>query len=245
MAPTEHTTNSGMIILPSNSGHLLFTTGICDRRSDNSPAESSLPMFFANCFGTLHGKSHLQEIDMLSTSNGVPVDVRKIFTVNADQFINDYHMDLRLSVGRERIPERIVHAKGTGAEGYFEVTHDVSMFTSADVFNGIGNKTRTRVRFSTSIPDRGGTDLLRDFKGLSAKLYTREGNLDFLYPIKFSPLVHAFKRNPVTPLYDFTQIWDFITLRPETFHTFLWLESDYGVPNGYRKMEAFPIHTYE
>lgn len=192
---------------------------------------------------------------MMTTSNGVPVDLRKTFTINADQFINDYHMDLHLSIDRERILERVVHAKGTGAEGFFEVTHDISMFTSADVFNGIGNKTRTRVRFSTSFADRGGTDLMREFKGLSAKLYTREGNLDFIClqtpvyfykdPINFSPLVHAFKRNPVTHLFDLTQVWDFLTLKPETFHAFLWVQSDYGVPNGYRKMDAFPIHTYE
>lgn len=199
--------------------------------------------------------NNFQEIDLLTTSNGEPVDIRKTLTINADQFTNQFLVDLQVSQDAERIPERVVHAKGTGGEAYLEVTHDVSKYTSADVFNGIGKKTPAIVRFSTSIPSQGGTDLMREFKALSTKLYTREGNLDFLClqtpvyfykdPIHFTPLVHAFKRNPVTHLHDSTQVWDFVTLRPETLHTFLWLESDYGVPNGYRKMDAFPIHTYE
>lgn len=156
----------------------------------------------------------------------------------------------------ERIPERVVHAKGTGALGYLIVTNDVSKYTSADLFNGIGKKTPLVARFSTGGESLGGSDLARELKGLSIKFYTKEGNLDLLClqipvyfyrdPTLFSPFVHAFKRNPRTNFrQDPSMFWDLVTLRPELVHSFFWVQSDYGVPNGYRKMDAFPIHTYE
>lgn len=149
----------------------------------------------------------------------------------------------------------MVHAKGGGAFGYFEVTHDVSKYIKADVFNNVGKVTPVVVRFSTAVQNQGGNDLAREMKGLAVKFYTKEGNLDLLcinFPVffyrdalDFPNFVHAFKRNPKTNLYDFTMRWDFVTKRPDTIHAILWLLSDYGIPNGYRKMDAFPIHTYE
>lgn len=155
----------------------------------------------------------------------------------------------------ERIPERIVHAKGGGAYGFFEVTNDVTKYTNADVFSKIGKKTQVVVRFSSVVQSIGGNDASREMKGLAAKFYTKDGNLDFVAihfpvyfyrdPINFIPFAHCFKRNPKTNLIDFNSRWDFITKKPNTIHGILWLLSDYGLPDGYRKIDAFPIHTYE
>lgn len=195
-----------------------------------------------------------QKPQLLTTSNGEPVEIRDIMQINSDQFSNQYNLDLQASFDGENIPERVVHAKGSGAIGYLEITNDVSEYTSANLFQ-IGKKTPLVARFSTAHQSRGGSDVARDLKGAAFKFYTEEGNLDLLClqtpvylhkdPMNFPLLVHAFKRNPKTFVQDQTAIWDFITLRPDAIHTFLWINSDYGSPNGYRKMDAFPIHAYE
>lgn len=192
---------------------------------------------------------------MLTTSAGEPVEIRDSNTINSDLFANQYNTDVSTHLDGERIPERVVHAKGVGAFGYFEVTNDVSKYTSADVFNGIGKKTPVVTRFSISLQSSGGTDLGHDNRGLAVKFYTNEGNLDLLAlqipvysyrdPLDFINFIHAFRRNPRTNIYDLTQSWDFITLRPAAFNAILWLQSDYGSPDGYRKMDAFPIQTFE
>ncbi|XP_050348919.1 catalase-like [Nymphalis io] len=194
-------------------------------------------------------------IGILTTSSGKLVEIRESISLNSDAFSNQYHIDLVTHTNNERIPERIVHAKGGGAFGYFEVTHDVSKYIKADLFNGIGKITPVVARFSSVAQNIGGNDLAREMKGFSIKFYTQEGNLDLLCinfpvyfyrdPVDFGTFTHAFKRNPKTNLFDFTMRWDFITKRPDSIHGFLWLLSDYGIPNGYRKMDAFPIHTYE
>ncbi|CAH0720162.1 unnamed protein product, partial [Brenthis ino] len=194
-------------------------------------------------------------IGILTTSAGRPVEIRESITLNSDGFSNPYHIDLLTHADAERTPERIVHAKGTAAIGYFIVTHDVSKYTKADVFNGIGKKTPVVGRFSTIAQNKGGTDLERATKALAAKFFTSEGNLDLLMinlpiflhkdPLVFTHAAHAIKRNPKTNLYDLTTRWDFVTRVADTFHTFMWLFSDFGIPNGYRKMDIFPIHTYE
>lgn len=186
---------------------------------------------------------------------GDPIDIRDTITVNTDIFNNKHHFVFTSHINRENIPERIVHTKGYGAFGYFEVTNDVSKYTTADLFNGIGKKTPVFGRFSTVIQNIGGSDLARETKGLAIKFYTKQGNLDliclylpiFLYkdPIEFGQFVHAFKRNPQTRTFDNNMRWDFLTLRPGFLHTLLWLNSDLGIPDGYRKMNIFPIHTYE
>ncbi|CAH2084942.1 unnamed protein product [Euphydryas editha] len=198
---------------------------------------------------------HPKPIGILTTSSGKLVEIRESVTLNSDLFSNQYHIDLITHADAERIPERIVHAKGGGAFGYFEVTHDVSKYIKADVFNDVGKVTPVVVRFSTVAQNLGGNDLAREMKGLAVKFYTKEGNLDLLCvnfpvyffrdPLDFPSFAHAFKRNPKTNLYDFTMRWDFVTKRPDSVHGILWLLSDYGIPNGYRKMDAFPIHTYE
>lgn len=192
---------------------------------------------------------------MWTKTTGDPIDIRDTLSLNSDIFNNKNHFRASSHLNRERIPERIVHAKGYSAFGYFEVTHDVSKYTTADLFNGIGKRTPLVGRFSTAIQNVGGSDLTRETKGLSIKFYTRQGNLDllclslpiFLYrdPLDFLHFAHALKRNPRTESLDNTMRWDFIHLRPEFLHTILWLLSDFGLPDGYRKMHIFPIHVYE
>ncbi|KAL0830391.1 hypothetical protein ABMA28_002572 [Loxostege sticticalis] len=198
---------------------------------------------------------HPRPIGVLTTIAGAPVDIRQTVTLNTDIFSNMYHLDTTSHTDSERIPERVVHAKGNGAYGYFEVTHDVSKYTSADVFNGIGKKTPFFGRFSTAIQNKGGNELAREIKGLAIKLYTKEGNLDLLNlhlpvyfyrdPVDFGHFVRSFRRNPKTNIFDFTMTWDFITQKPDFLHAMLWQMSDYGIPYGYRRMDIFPIHTYE
>ncbi|XP_013173129.1 PREDICTED: catalase-like [Papilio xuthus] len=200
-------------------------------------------------------KYHPKPIGLMTTSFGRPVEIRDTNALNTDLFSNSYLTDSSIHTNDERIPERIVHAKGTAALGYFEVTNDVSKYTKADVFNGIGKKTPIIGRFSTAVQYKGGNDLARETKALAVKFYTKEGNLDFLClnqpiyfykdPILFSHLGHALKKNPKTFLFDHTAEIDLISLRPELLPAYLWSFSDYGIPNGYRKMDVFPIHTYE
>ncbi|XP_050348923.1 catalase-like [Nymphalis io] len=200
-------------------------------------------------------QQHPIPIGLLTTSSGKPVEIRETISLNSDAFSNQYHIDLLTHANAERIPERVVHAKGTAAFGYFEVTNDVSQYIKSDMFNGIGKITPTVVRFSTVMQNLGGSDLARETKGMAVKFYTQEGNLDFVAlnfpvffikdPVKFPFFFHALKRNPKTNLFDFSMRWDFFTKNPESIHALLWLFSDYCVPNGYTKMDAFLIHTYE
>ncbi|XP_026757804.1 catalase-like [Galleria mellonella] len=199
---------------------------------------------------------HPEPVGILTTTAGRPVDIRETITLNNDGLTsNEYLLDHMLHFDAERIPERVVHAKGAGAFGYFEVTHDVSQYTKADVFNVIGKRTPVAVRFSTALASKGGNDLSRELKGFTVKFYTNEGNLDLLGlnipvyfyadPILFSAFIHAFKKNPRTDLFDSTARWDFMVLKPSVLHALFWIFSDYGIPNGYRKMDGFPIHVYE
>lgn len=193
-------------------------------------------------------------IGYTSLSSGMAFDIRDVVGINTNIMSNNAHFDQMAGVDAERTPERVVHAKGSGAFGYFEVTHDVSKYTFADVFNGIGKRTPIVARFSQSVQNIGGNDLTREMKGLSVKFYSKEGNLDLLginYPVyfykdpmDFSMFVHALKRNPRTNLIDNSARIDFITLRPSVLHGLFWMLSDYGIPESYRRMEAFMIHAY-
>lgn len=195
-----------------------------------------------------------QKPSLLTSSAGVPIEIRDWTGLNSDFFDNEFFLDSTLTLDAERIPERVVHAKGTGVFGYFEVTNDVSKYTKADVFNGIGKRTPVVTRFSTVAQNLGGTDTIREMKAFAAKFYTKEGNLDliginfpvYFYkdPIDFTPFVRCFRRNPSSHLFDQNSRWDFITKKPSTMHGILWLFSDYGLPDGYRKMDNFPVHTF-
>ncbi|XP_045769785.1 catalase-like [Maniola jurtina] len=200
------------------------------------------------------GKTHPKPIGIMTTSSGKLIEIRESTAFNSDLFSNQYSIDSITHDDAETIPERLVHAKGSLAFGYFEVTHDVSNYTKADVLNGIGKKTPVSVRVSSALQNLGGNDVAREPKGFAVKFYTKEGNWDlvtlttpvFIHrdPNIFTTLLHSFKRNPKTNLYDFTMRWDFITKIPASLTGVLYILSDYGIPNGYRKMDTFAIHTF-
>ena len=155
---------------------------------------------------------------------------------------------------REVIPERRMHAKGSGAFGTFTVTHDISQYTKAKIFNRVGKKTDLFVRFSTVAGERGAADAERDIRGFAMKFYTEEGNWDlagnntpvfFLRdPLKFPDLNHAVKRDPRTNLRSARNNWDFWTLLPEALHQVTVVMSDRGIPASYRHMHGFGSHTF-
>jgi catalase len=155
---------------------------------------------------------------------------------------------------RERIPERVVHAKGTGAFGTFTVTNDISQYTKAKLFNKIGKQTKMFVRFSQVGGDKGSADTERDPRGFAMKFYTEDGNWDLVGnntpvffikdPKKFSDFIHTQKRDPRTNCKNPTMMWDFFSLNPESLHQVLILMSDRGTPYGHRHMNGFGSHTF-
>ncbi|XP_018115748.1 catalase [Xenopus laevis] len=156
---------------------------------------------------------------------------------------------------RERIPERVVHAKGAGAFGYFEVTHDITKYCRAKVFEKVGKRTDVAVRFSTVAGEAGSADTIRDPRGFAVKFYTEEGIWDLVGnstpiffirdPILFPSFIHSQKRNPQTHLKDPDTVWDFWSLRPETLHQVTFLFSDRGIPDGHRHMNGYGSHTFK
>ncbi len=158
----------------------------------------------------------------------------------------------------ERIPERIVHARGSGAHGYFEVTNPVPQFTKAGFLQTMGLRTPVCARISTVAGSRGSTDLARDVRGFSIKFYTEEGNYDLVgnnMPVffiqdasKFPDLVHAVKPEPHNEMPQAASahdtFWDFISLMPESMHMIMWIMSDRAIPRSLRMMEGFGVHTF-
>jgi catalase len=156
---------------------------------------------------------------------------------------------------RERIPERVVHAKGSGAHGYFVCTNaDMAKYTSAALFSAAGKRTPTFLRFSTVGGEKGSADTERDPRGFALKFYTEEGNWDMVGnntpvffirdPLKFGDFIHTQKRDPETNLKSPTMMWDFWSLSPESLHQVTILFSDRGTPDGYRHMDGFSSHTF-
>ena len=155
---------------------------------------------------------------------------------------------------RERIPERVVHAKGTGAFGTFTVTHDISQFTKAKIFSEVGKQTKMFARFSTVGGEKGSADTERDPRGFALKFYTEDGNWDLVGnntpvffvkdPKKFSHFIHTQKRDPKTNCKSPTMMWDFWSLNPESLHQVMILMSDRGTPLSYRNMHGFGSHTF-
>lgn len=155
---------------------------------------------------------------------------------------------------REVIPERRMHAKGSGAYGTFTVTHDITRYTKASIFSAIGKKTDLFVRFSTVAGERGAADAERDIRGFAIKFYTDEGNWDLVGnntpvfflrdPLKFPDLNHAVKRDPRTNMRSARNNWDFWTSLPEALHQVTIVMSDRGIPYSYRHMHGFGSHTF-
>jgi catalase len=155
---------------------------------------------------------------------------------------------------RERVPERVVHAKGSGAHGFFEVTHDVTQWTSARFLSEVGKQTPMFARFSAVAGELGSTDTVRDPRGFALKFYTEDGNYDLVgnnTPVffirdasKFSDFIHSQKRLPDTGLRSNEMQWDFWTLMPESAHEVTILFSDRGIPRTLRHMHGYGSHTY-
>lgn len=155
---------------------------------------------------------------------------------------------------RERIPERVVHAKGSAAYGTFTVTHDITKYTKAKIFSQIGKKTDMILRFSTVGGERGSADTERDPRGFAMKFYTEDGNWDLVgnnTPVffikdakKFGDFIHTQKRDPQTNMKSPTMMWDFWSLNPESLHQVMILMSDRGTPHGFRHMHGFGSHTF-
>jgi catalase len=194
----------------------------------------------------------------LTTASGIPVaDNQNSITAGprGPVLLQDFHLIEKLQhFNRERIPERVVHAKGSGAFGTFTVTHDISKYTKARLFNGVGKQTETFLRFSTVGGEKGSADTERDPRGFALRFYTEDGNWDlvgnntptfFLKDgIKFPDFIHTQKRDPQTNLKSAQMMWDFWSRAPESLHQVTILFSDRGTPDGYRHMDGFGSHTY-
>jgi len=174
---------------------------------------------------------------------------------NGPILLQDHYVIQKMAqFNRERVPERVVHAKGSGAHGFFEVTEDVSQYTRADMFNGVGKVTPMFARFSTVAGELGSADTARDPRGFALKFYTQEGNYDLVGnntpvffvrdPSNFQDFIHSQKRRADTDRRDNNMQWDFWTLKPESAHQVTLLMSDRGTPKTMRNMNGYGSHTF-
>ncbi|MFH0881732.1 MAG: catalase [bacterium] len=194
----------------------------------------------------------------LTTSAGIPVgDNQNSLTAGprGPLLVQDWQLfEKHAHFNRERIPERVVHAKGSGAYGTFTVTNDITKYTKASIFSKVGKKTECLFRFSTVAGERGAADAERDVRGFAMKYYTDEGNWDLVGnntpvffvrdPYKFPDFIHTQKRDPKSNLRSNTAMWDFWSLSPESLHQVTILFSDRGLPKSYRNMNGYGSHTY-
>ncbi|MBF0590986.1 MAG: catalase [Nitrospirae bacterium] len=194
----------------------------------------------------------------LTTNAGAPVaDNQNVMTagVRGPMLLQDvWFLEKLAHFDREVIPERRMHAKGSGAYGTFTVTHDITRYTKAKIFSEIGKSTDLFVRFSTVAGERGAADAERDIRGFAIKFYTEQGNWDIVGnntpvfflrdPLKFPDLNHAVKRDPKTNMRSAKNNWDFWTSLPEALHQVTIVMSDRGIPATYRHMHGFGSHTF-
>jgi catalase len=200
--------------------------------------------------------------EVLTTQQGAPVaDDQNTLKAGArgPALLEDQHFREKIfHFDHERIPERVVHARGFGAHGYFENYQSLADITAADIFQRAGEKTQAFVRFSTVAGNKGSADLARDVRGFAVKLYTKEGNWDIVGnnipvffiqdAIKFPDIIHAAKQEPdrgfpqAQTAHD--NFWDFISLMPESIHMALWIMSDRTIPRSFRFIEGFGVHTF-
>ncbi|WP_328827745.1 catalase [Streptomyces sp. NBC_00252] len=196
---------------------------------------------------------------VLTTESGAPVADNQNSAsagIGGPLLLQDQHLLEKLArFNRERIPERVVHARGSGAYGYFEVTDDVTGFTHADFLSSVGKRTQLFLRFSTVADSLGGADAVRDPRGFAVKFYTEQGNYDLVGnntpvffikdPIKFPDFIHSQKRDPFTGRQEPDNVWDFWAHSPEATHQVTWLMGDRGIPASYRHMNGYGSHTYQ
>ena len=200
----------------------------------------------------------MSERKTLTTATGIPVgDNQNSITAGprGPVLMQDFHLIEKMAhFNRERIPERVVHAKGAGAYGTFTVTNDITRYTKAKVFSKVGKQTPTFTRFSTVGGEKGSADSARDPRGFATKFYTEEGNWDMVGnntpvffirdPLKFSDFIHTQKREPQSNLKPAWMMWDFWSLSPESLHQVTILFSDRGTPKDFRHMDGFSSHTF-
>ncbi len=204
-----------------------------------------------------HEHTNTGECPVLTTLNGAPIGVQQALTAGprGPLLMQDVQLLEQMQhFNRERIPERVVHAKGSGAYGTFTVTHDVTKYTRASLFGKVGKKTEAFLRFSTVAGERGAADAERDVRGFALKFYTDQGNWDLVGnntpvffvrdPYKFQMFIHTQKRHPQTNVRDMDMQWDFWSLCPESLHQVTILFSDRGIPASYRHLHGFGSHTY-
>lgn len=196
--------------------------------------------------------------EILTTKTGAPItDNQNSKTAGArgPVLLEDVYLIEKLATFvRERIPERVVHAKGAGAYGTFTVTNDISQYSKANIFSEVGKKTDLFIRFSTVGGEKGSADTVRDPRGFAVKFYTEEGNWDLVGnntpvffirdPMKFPDFVHTQKKHPQTNVADPLAMWDYWSLSPEALHQVTILFGDRGLPADYRHMDGFGSHTY-
>lgn len=194
----------------------------------------------------------------LTTNSGCPVsDNQNVITAGprGPQLLQDvWFLEKLAHFDREVIPERRMHAKGSGAYGTFTVTHDITKYTKAKIFSEVGKQTELFTRFTTVAGERGAADAERDIRGFAIKFYTEEGNWDMVGnntpvfflrdPLKFPDLNHAVKRDPRTNMRSAQNNWDFWTSLPEALHQITIVMSDRGLPATYRHMHGFASHTF-
>jgi catalase len=194
----------------------------------------------------------------LTTSAGIPVaDNQNSLTAGprGPLLVQDWQLfEKHAHFNRERIPERVVHAKGSGAYGTFKVTQDITRYTKAKIFSRVGKKTECLLRFSTVAGERGAADAERDVRGFAMKFYTEGGNWDLVGnntpvffvrdPYKFPDFIHTQKRDPKNNMRSPEAMWDFWSLSPESVHQVTILFSDRGLPRSYRHMNGYGSHTY-
>ncbi|MEX2381697.1 MAG: catalase [Opitutales bacterium] len=194
----------------------------------------------------------------MTTTGGNPVpDNQNSITAGkrGPVLMQDYQLIEKLAhQNRERIPERVVHAKGSGAYGTLRITNDITKYTKAKIFSEVGKETELLLRFSTVAGERGAADAERDVRGFALKFYTEEGNWDLVGnntpvffvrdPLKFPDFIHTQKRHPKSNMRSPTAMWDFWSLSPESLHQVTILMSDRGLPKSLRHVNGYGSHTY-
>jgi catalase len=196
--------------------------------------------------------------DRLTTAAGIPVPDNQTSLTAGERgptLMQDHYLLEKLAhFNRERIPERVVHAKAAGAHGVFTVTQDITRYTKARLFSAVGKQTEVFGRFSTVAGEKGSADTVRDVRGFALKFYTEEGNWDMVGnntpvffirdAIKFPDFIHSQKRDPQTNTRSDTMQWDFWSQVPESLHQVTILFSDRGIPRGIPYMNGYGSHTY-
>jgi catalase len=235
------------------------------RKTEKTAASATVTIHDQRLHRGVGGELHQiaeEGAEVLTTSQGAPVaDDQNTLKVGprGPALMEDFHFREKIfHFDHERIPERVVHARGYGAHGFFETYESLSKYTRADLFQRPGERTPAFVRFSTVAGSKGSFDLARDVRGFAVKIYTQEGNWDLVGnnipvffiqdAIKFPDIIHSVKPEPdrafpqAQSAHD--NFWDFISLTPESMHMIMWVMSDRAIPRSFRFMEGFGVHTF-